>query len=1127
MKSCSLNHTYRLIWSDVQQAFIAVAEFTRTKGKQSSKAAVLLASALLSGSALAAGLPTGGQVIAGAGSLSQSGNTLTIHQQSQRLATDWQSFSIGQGNTVNFVQPNSSAVALNRVIGADVSVIQGALNANGQVFLVNPNGVLFSPTAQVNVGGLVASTLNISTADFMAGNYRFSGNSTATVVNQGQIQAKDGGSIALLAARVENHGQLTANAGNVLLGAGKTIRLDLGGPVKLVIEEGVLNAVIEQGGGIRADGGLVYLTAKAAGDLASSVINHTGVIEARTLSTGKTGEIVLLGDMAHGAVNVAGKLDASAGQTQGTGGFIETSAAKVKVTDSAQIKSKQWLIDPYDFIIAANGGDMSGTALSNALANTSVTIQSTNGTATGNGDIAVKDAVTWNSANKLTLSAQRNISIEAAIAAQHANGQVQLEYGQGALAASNTASYSLSNSGKINLQAGDNFFTKLGSDGGVTVWKVITALGNAGSSTGTDLQGINGALGVNYVLGADIDASATSGWNSGAGFAPIGNATTSFTGKFDGLGHTISNLTINRPTTDSVGLFGAIGAEGGVRQVGLVGGSITGQYYVGSLAGGNAGHIERAYATAAVHGEADVGGLVGSNYGDITLSHATGNVTATANFAGGLVGDNHGGLSQVHATGAVSAGSFVGGLVGDNKDAGTIEQAYATGNVTATGDNAGGLAGSNSGNVLNSYATNVVHADGDNAGGLIGTNLGYVSSSYATGNTSGQNAVGGLVGRNEGEVDATHATGNVTAASDYAGGLVGKNLSTALIDLSYASGAVNGQSTVGGLAGLNEGEITRSYSTGNVAGSFSVGGLVGVNKNLIDNTYATGSVTGQMSVGGLVGDNLAAGSINHSYAQGLVTGTSGLGSGNTPRVNNGQDVGGLVGFNLGSVSNSFWNTETSSQSSSAGGTGKTTAEMRNIATFSNAGWNIQVDSNLTGETYTPRLSSHATGAIWLIKPTAVSYAFNALTGTYTYKGTAYNLGDYWTAASLFGESYRNWILGTDYVFQYAGNTVSGFTNTGIYSGLSVLVLRTGFVTASLGNTLGTFTVTAVPAPPAPSIEPVDRSAVTQATQLVFQTPTPLRLLAERPVLHTNTPTLPQIGQTTINGTGINLEGVEQ
>ena len=160
---------------------------------------------------LAQSLPTGGAVVAGSGTIVQAGQVMTVTQASPKLATDWQSFNIGSGSTVNFVQPSSSAVALNRVLGSDVSLIQGALNANGQVFLVNPNGVLFTSTAQVNVGSIVASTLAIRTADFMSGNYRFDGSADtvgagAAIISRGNITATGdngkGGSIALIAARI-------------------------------------------------------------------------------------------------------------------------------------------------------------------------------------------------------------------------------------------------------------------------------------------------------------------------------------------------------------------------------------------------------------------------------------------------------------------------------------------------------------------------------------------------------------------------------------------------------------------------------------------------------------------------------------------------------------------------------------------------------------------------------------------------------------------------------------------------------------------------------------------------------------------------------------------------------------
>src|SRR5947209_8535859 len=150
-------------------------------------------------------LPTGGVVSAGGATISPDGST--INQSTANVAINWQSFSIGQGQAVRFIQPSASAVALNRVLGPDASSILGSLSANGKVFLVNPNGVLFGQGAQVNVGGLVASTRNITDADFMAGNYRFTGSGSGQVVNQGTINA-DGGYVALLGANVSNEGTI-------------------------------------------------------------------------------------------------------------------------------------------------------------------------------------------------------------------------------------------------------------------------------------------------------------------------------------------------------------------------------------------------------------------------------------------------------------------------------------------------------------------------------------------------------------------------------------------------------------------------------------------------------------------------------------------------------------------------------------------------------------------------------------------------------------------------------------------------------------------------------------------------------------------------------------------------------
>jgi len=243
-----MNKIFRSIWSDALQTFVAVAEIVSSHGRGSGKRfrlRLLISSLVLTlwiccGFAAAADLPMGGNIVAGSGSIATSGNTMTIQQDSHKLIADWTSFSIGENHTVNFVQPGRDAAALNRVLGDQVSDIRGALNANGQVFLINPNGIVFGATAEVNVGSLVASTLNISNDDFMAGNYRFAGDSTNAIVTQGNISAGDGGTIALIAARIINDGTLTANSGNVLMGAGSSVLLDLGGPVKLEIENDAL-----------------------------------------------------------------------------------------------------------------------------------------------------------------------------------------------------------------------------------------------------------------------------------------------------------------------------------------------------------------------------------------------------------------------------------------------------------------------------------------------------------------------------------------------------------------------------------------------------------------------------------------------------------------------------------------------------------------------------------------------------------------------------------------------------------------------------------------------------------------------------------------------------------------------
>lgn len=282
----------------------------------------LTACLMLSFGVTAQTLPTGGVVAAGAAVIANSTSATIITQSTANVVINWQSFGIGASQTVQFIQPGSNSVALNRVLGGDPSNIFGNLSANGKVFLLNPNGILFGSGSSVNVGGVVASTLRITDANFMTGQYAFTDAGHASVINQGSITAADGGYVALIGKSVSNQGIISARLGTVALAAGNAITLDVGGDglLNLSVSQGAVNALVENGGLIRADGGRVLLSAQAAGELLHTVVNNTGVIQAQTIGN-RNGSIFLLGDMQSGTVSVGGTLDASgtgAGQTGGS-----------------------------------------------------------------------------------------------------------------------------------------------------------------------------------------------------------------------------------------------------------------------------------------------------------------------------------------------------------------------------------------------------------------------------------------------------------------------------------------------------------------------------------------------------------------------------------------------------------------------------------------------------------------------------------------------------------------------------------------------------------------------------------------------------------------------------------------
>ena len=201
-------------------------------------------------------------------------STTLIHQTTDRSIINWQSFSIRNNEYVEFIQPGTSSISLNRVIGGSPSSILGNLSANGQVYLVNPNGIYFGSGAVVDVSGLVASLFDISNADFINERYIFSRDTQAafgTVINDGVITARNNGYVVLMGDYTENTGVIQAQMGDVVLASGSRMTMDVSGNnlISVVVDEANVSdlAGVENSGDIYADGGRVIMTARVAGDL--------------------------------------------------------------------------------------------------------------------------------------------------------------------------------------------------------------------------------------------------------------------------------------------------------------------------------------------------------------------------------------------------------------------------------------------------------------------------------------------------------------------------------------------------------------------------------------------------------------------------------------------------------------------------------------------------------------------------------------------------------------------------------------------------------------------------------------------------------------------------------------------
>ena len=551
-------------------------------------------------------------------------------------------------------------------------------------------------------------------------------------------------------------------------------------------------------------------------------------------------------------------------------------------------------------------------------------------------------------------------------------------------------------------------------------------------------------LGASYRLTSNIDFSsglAVGGrypgmWSS-SGFSPIGDYSTQFAGSFDGQGRVISNLAINLPSTNYVGLFGYIRTGGAVSNVSLQAATITGQDRVGILAGRRGGPSAMLRRPARSRPEASAADWQAKSSGSVANSWAA-----------------------VTVAGTTTTSSSMGGLVGWNNAGGTIQDSYATGNVTAGtgGTRAGGLTAQSNGSILRSYATGAVSGGSQGVGGLVGFNTGAtIVNSYATGAVTATAFAGGLVGFSStgATIVNSHATGAVTTTS-LGGGLVGINAAGASIDRSYATGAVNVTSstiatlTGGGLVGNNSGAVTQSYATGavNVTSTscsghgYAAGGLIGTNGST---GYAHTVLCNRCGQRHLGCRRLNVGWIDRqeyrrSYRYAVLCdrccqrhgqrrdryGNGGRtdwqprqhGHGRTDlRGRSGSAIspgaaaaGGLIGSitGTGAITASYWDTDTSARTNAIGSgtstgiTGLTTAQMQDPANFAStyAGWDFSTVWSAPSAGYYPQL--YGVNYVLRVDPANASRVYGEANPAFTYSIYGLHTGD--TAGIVTGLS---------------------------------------------------------------------------------------------------------------------------
>ena len=821
----------------------------------------------LAGTPQAYANPIGGQVVGGQANISSSGNTLTVQQTTSRAIINWSSFDIAPGEITQFEQPSSSSIALNRVTGSqNPSQILGTLNANGQVWIINPNGVMFGGNAQVNVAGLVATSADIDNNNFMAGNYTFNhpGNANAVICNAGSITIADAGLVAFVAPNVSNAGVINARLGKVQLGSGDTFALDLYGDglISLAASPAVTQQLVANSGTIQANGGQVMLTAAAAQNTINSLINNTGVIEAQSIGT-QNGQIVLYAAGSNAVANNdaaskgqqsgasevlnSGTLDASGYGSGETGGSISVLGDNVGILSGSTIDASGDAGGGYIKI----GGDFHGAGTTPTALDT--VVQS--------GSLISADALTSGNGGSVAVWADNYTDFAGTISAHGGATSGNGGYVE-------TSGHVLDATGYVNASA---------QHGTAGQWLLdpadLTIDNGSGSETNVSSSGANpitwqiggGTTTNSYLNAATIDSELNAGTSviiqttntgsGGNGDIFVNNAISATTGTSGVTGNLTLSAYRNIVVNDSITLGGT----------GVIGGALT----------------LRADNAANSNGYINVEANISTFGGNITMGGQSGAITAGVLNANGTINTAASGYATDNTHG--KAGIIINNAIVDAGGGNIIMNGKGTSN--GSGGSGGVTIGFSSAGTVKTFGAGNISISGIYSGGAIGL---YDSSSIKVSNgaitligaadsaaTDGQDFG---IALNGGSISAT-GTGTITINATGGGTQSNENDG---IDIS------------GGTISTTSGALTILGTGGN--------GVGGHNSGVdIDSGGIVTSTSGNISITGIAGADSSGYSFFTDGTTGNAIGTSGATTGNITLNMNDNTIGNLALYTTGTV----------------------------------------------------------------------------------------------------------------------------------------------------------------------------------------------------------------------------------